>query len=81
MALTFPRPGRRAPSFGTCGVLALALGFGAALGGGALAGQPPANEIPAEFKPHVDTFDYTRRDVMIPMRDGVKLKTLILIPG
>ena len=80
MALTFPVPGRRAPSFGRCGVLALALGFGAALAGGAFAGQPPANETPAEFKPHVDTFDYTRRDVMIPMRDGVKLKTLILIP-
>jgi uncharacterized protein len=25
-------------------------------------------------------FDYTRRDVMIPMRDGVKLHTVILVP-
>jgi uncharacterized protein len=80
MTLTFPRPGRRAPSYGRCRVFILSLGLGAALGGGALAGQPPASETPAEFKPHADTFDYIRRDVMIPMRDGVKLKTLILIP-
>jgi len=58
-----------------------ALALGLALGGAAaLAGEPLANESPLEFKPHVDSFDYTRRDVMIPMRDGVKLKTLILIP-
>ena len=80
MTWKFPRPGRRAPSFGSRARVALALGFGAALAGGALTVPPPANEIPAEFKPHTDTFDYTRRDVMIPMRDGVRLKTLILIP-
>ena len=28
----------------------------------------------------VDSFDYTRRDVMIPMRDGVKLHAVILVP-
>jgi predicted acyl esterase len=38
-------------------------------------------EIPAQFKPVNDTFDYTRRTVMIPMRDGVKLHTVILIPS
>jgi len=38
------------------------------------------NETPASFVPRVDTFDYVRREVMIPMRDGVKLKTIILIP-
>lgn len=81
MTVTFPRPGRRAPSFRTtCSVVALALGFGAAVGAPAPAGESLANEIPAEFKLHSDTFDYTRRDVMIPMRDGVRLKTLILIP-
>ena len=36
-------------------------------------------EIPAQFKPVNDTFDYTRRTVMVPMRDGVKLHTVILI--
>jgi putative CocE/NonD family hydrolase len=39
-----------------------------------------ANESPANFVPRVDSFDYTNREVMIPMRDGVKLKTLILVP-
>jgi len=38
------------------------------------------SESPAQVKPVTDTFDYTRRDVMIPMRDGVKLHTVILIP-
>jgi putative CocE/NonD family hydrolase len=37
-------------------------------------------ESPAQVKPVTDTFDYTRRDVMIPMRDGVKLHTVILMP-
>jgi putative CocE/NonD family hydrolase len=37
-------------------------------------------ESPAQVKPVTDTFDYTRRDAMIPMRDGVKLHTVILIP-
>lgn len=38
------------------------------------------SEIPAKFKPKTDTFDYARRNVMIPMRDGVKLHTVILVP-
>jgi putative CocE/NonD family hydrolase len=45
--------------------------------------QSPAtlpSESPAQVKPVTDTFDYARRDVMIPMRDGVKLHTVILIP-
>jgi len=39
-----------------------------------------SNETPTEFKPRVDGFDYETREVMIPMRDGVKLKTVIVIP-
>jgi predicted acyl esterase len=48
--------------------------------------RPPAtypelpSEIPAKFKPVTDSFDSTRRNVMIPMRDGVKLHTVLLIP-
>ena len=48
--------------------------------------KPPAtypalpSEIPATFKPKNDSFDHTRREVMIPMRDGVKLHTVILVP-
>ena len=38
------------------------------------------SETPAKFKPTNDGFDYIRRDVMIPMRDGVKLHTVILVP-
>jgi len=38
------------------------------------------NETPATFVPRVDSFDYTKREVMIPMRDGIKLQTVILIP-
>jgi hypothetical protein len=38
------------------------------------------SEIPAAFVPRTDSFDYVKREVMIPMRDGVKLQTLILIP-
>ena len=38
------------------------------------------SETPATFAPATDGFDYVRRDVMIPMRDGVKLHTVILVP-
>ena len=38
------------------------------------------SETPAKFAPVTDSFDHVRRDVMIPMRDGVKLHTVILVP-
>jgi hypothetical protein len=38
------------------------------------------SETPAKFTPVLDEFDFIKREVMIPMRDGVKLKTFILIP-
>jgi putative CocE/NonD family hydrolase len=38
------------------------------------------SETPEEFKAPVDSFDFVRRTVMIPMRDGVKLNTVLLIP-
>src|SRR3981189_2618198 len=43
---------------------------------------PPAlpSETPVQFTPITDSFDYARREVMIPMRDGVKLHTVILVP-
>ncbi len=37
-------------------------------------------ETPARVQPTNYGFDYVRRDVMIPMRDGVKLHTVILVP-
>src|SRR5260370_34671122 len=52
-----------------------------------LAQAPPStaagtlpSETPAQFTQVTDSFDYVRRDVMIPMRDGVKLHTVILVP-
>jgi len=38
------------------------------------------NETPSKFDPTNDGFNYVRRTVMIPMRDGVKLHTVILVP-
>jgi hypothetical protein len=38
------------------------------------------SETPAKLVPTNDGFDYVRREVMIPMRDGVKLHTVILVP-
>jgi hypothetical protein len=47
-----------------------------------LGAQVPAlpSETPAKLTPTNAGFDYVRRDVMIPMRDGVKLHTVILVP-
>src|SRR6266851_4175302 len=50
------------------------------------AAPPPAaqvtlpSETPAKFAPVTASFDHIRRDMMIPMRDGVKLHTVILVP-
>jgi putative CocE/NonD family hydrolase len=47
---------------------------------------PPAtypalpSETPAKLQEATYGWDYARRDVMIPMRDGVKLHTVILVP-
>ena len=38
------------------------------------------SETPEKLEAVTDSFDYVRRDVMIPMRDGVKLHTVILVP-
>ena len=38
------------------------------------------NDIPAKFTPDTSSFDFVRREVMIPMRDGVKLHTVLVIP-
>src|SRR6201989_2749110 len=38
------------------------------------------SETPSKFEPTNNGFNYERRNVMIPMRDGVKLHTVILVP-
>lgn len=50
-----------------------------ALGQGSRATSLPS-EMPQDFRRRTETFEYTRREAMIPMRDGVKLHTVILIP-
>ena len=65
--------------------------MGALAGGGAASAQapPPApppqypsypSETPATLQPATYGFDYVKRDVMIPMRDGVRLHTVVLVP-
>ncbi len=67
-------------------IIALWLLMGASLFVQQAAAQtPPAgsalpSETPARLQPVIDSFDYERRDVMIPMRDGVRLHTVIILP-
>ncbi|QOY90448.1 CocE/NonD family hydrolase [Paludibaculum fermentans] len=42
--------------------------------------SPGGNDVPKEFHVPTDGYDHIRREVMIPMRDGVKLFTSIVIP-
>jgi putative CocE/NonD family hydrolase len=48
----------------------------------AIAGPTPPMEpdIPASFTAPKAAADFAKREVMVPMRDGVKLKTFILVP-
>ena len=41
---------------------------------------PLTPDIPGKFETPTGSYDYVKRDVMIPMRDGVKLHTVIVIP-
>ena len=72
----------RCGSFCLLSVVATALLLsGTAAGQTAPAGQGTlASETPAQFKVAQDAWEYSRREVMIPMRDGVKLHTVILVP-
>jgi putative CocE/NonD family hydrolase len=66
------------------------LALGVLLSAGLAAAQTPSpgppkypdlpSETPARLEPGTVGFDYVKRDVMIPMRDGVKLHTIILVP-
>ncbi len=38
------------------------------------------SDTPKTFQSRTNEFDYVKREEMVPMRDGVKLKTFILIP-
>jgi putative CocE/NonD family hydrolase len=41
---------------------------------------PPSGDIPAKFNAPRSSFQYDRREIMIPMRDGAKLYTVLIIP-
>src|SRR4051794_39078515 len=38
------------------------------------------SETPAEFTPVTSSFNYIKRTVMVPMRDGTRLNTIIIVP-
>ena len=61
---------------------ALLVSFSFAGSAAAQAPKYPAfpSDTPATFKPTYYGFDHDRRDLMIPMRDGVKLHTVVLVP-
>jgi uncharacterized protein len=62
-------------------VLLFADGLAAQTGAAPSARYPGLpSETPAKLEPATEGFDHVRRDVMIPMRDGVKLHTVILVP-
>jgi putative CocE/NonD family hydrolase len=42
--------------------------------------SPIAPDIPDRFDVPTAAYDYVKRDVMIPMRDGVRLHTVIIVP-
>jgi putative CocE/NonD family hydrolase len=46
----------------------------------AIAPPKPAGDIPAKYEAPTDGYDYVKRVVEIPMRDGVKLHTVIVVP-
>ena len=61
--------------------LALSLAAAAAMAPAAPAQQKPyTDDLNANYKPPSADRDYTRREAMVPMRDGVKLYTVIWIP-
>jgi len=60
-----------------CAVMGVVV-LGAAAAG---AQTPPLTpDIPAAFAAPTEEWDYVKREVMIPMRDGVKLHTVIVVP-
>jgi putative CocE/NonD family hydrolase len=69
-----PGTGTEAPPLASAPAIS---GSAAAIPAG-VAGFP--GEIPEKFEPTHDGWDYVRRDAEIPMRDGVKLHTVIVVP-
>jgi uncharacterized protein len=63
----------RAPIFWILTIWSAAIG---------VAQTPPLTpDIPAEYEAPTLADDYVKREVVIPMRDGVKLHTVIVVPS
>ena len=74
------RPARAAAALGAAALALSALAFASASSPSRERHPDLPSETPAHFAPTTRSFDYLRREVMISMRDGVKLHTEILIP-
>ena len=74
-------PLRRLTLASCSGILLLALSLAAQAPSQKPAVQLLPSETPSRLEPTRAGFDHLRREVMIPMRDGVKLHTVILIPA
>jgi len=73
----------KSATFGLCRSVVPAVIFSALLFVDPCSAQTAADlpsETPATITPVTSSFDYIKRDVMIPMRDGVKLHTVIVLP-
>src|SRR3984893_17719034 len=68
---------RIVPTWNLLGIILVAI-----ISAQSLMAQTPTlpSETPPKFTPTNDGFEYVRREVMIPMRDGVKLHTVIIVP-
>src|ERR1700682_5792256 len=54
---------------------------GGLLTSAAAAQTPPLTpDIPAKYETPTSSYDFVKREVMIPMRDGVRLHTVIVVP-
>jgi hypothetical protein len=61
--------------------LLFALSLGSPRLSAALEPSKSDSDIPATFTQSSASHDYAKREVMIPMRDGVRLYTVIIVPN
>ncbi len=71
---------RHVVRFGSGFALAVWAAVGAAQQTASQPSPAPSGDIPAAFEAATGDYDHERREVMIPMRDGVRLHTVILVP-
>src|SRR6202790_257468 len=76
---TISRPFARIPLAASCGIFLAISAFAQSVPQQKEYPNFPS-ESPAHFQPATIDFDFERREVMISMRDGVKLHAVILVP-